>query len=118
VFTGQAHPEGSWEDVVWGDYWETRQTRAVQLLAFAGRNPDRHRYIETASEILARIVSENPAVPPHVLKNLAISLGRAGLQTADDRKRAADAWRAYLAVAPAADPQLPDIKRELQHLSQ
>jgi hypothetical protein len=89
----------------------------VQLLAFAGRNPERHRYIVAASEILAQIVSENPAVPPHVLKNLAISLGRVGIETLGDRQRAAAAWRAYIAVAPPADPQLPDIERELQRLS-
>jgi len=40
-FARQAHPEGSWEGVVWGDYWEVRQARAVQLLAVAGADPTR-----------------------------------------------------------------------------
>jgi hypothetical protein len=116
-FARQAHPEGSWEGVVWGDYWEVRQARAVQLLAVAGADPTRQPFITVAATILQGIVNENPASAPHVYKNLAIALGRAGLDTPEQRVRAAAAWRKYLEVAPRDDPQLPAIEKELRRLA-
>lgn len=115
-FTHQAHPEGSWEGIVWSDYWEVRQARAVQLLAVAGADPARQPYIAAAARILQGIVDENPASSPHVYKNLAIALGRTGLDTAEQRARAAGAWRKYMEVAPKDDPQLPAIEKEIRRL--
>jgi hypothetical protein len=115
-FAGQGHPPGSWEDAVWSDTWEARQARAVQLLAVAGADPARHGYVVAAADILQALADENPDLPAHILKNLAIALGRAGLETPAQRARAAAAWKRYLAVAPKDDPQLPAIERELARL--
>jgi hypothetical protein len=116
-FTGQPRPEGSWEEIVWKDYWEVRQARAAHLLQLAGADPSRRRFIELAADILTRLVEQNPDVPPHVYKNLAMALGRAGrLQTAEQRTFAATAWRKYVASNPEHDPQLPAIRAELRRL--
>jgi Protein of unknown function (DUF2723) len=115
-FAGQPHPKGSWEDIVWGDYWEVRQERAAQLLRVAGRDPAKHKYIVEAGEILQAIVRENPNVPPHIYKNLATALGRAGLDTPEQKALAADAWQHYLDASPKSDPQRPAIEQELLRL--
>lgn len=115
-FGHESRPPGSWEEVVWGDYWEVRQTRAVQLLGYAGADPERRQYIVLAAKILDDIQRERPDTPPHVLKNLAIAYGRIGLDTSEQRARAADAWRSYLRAAPD-DPQLPAIEAEIERLS-
>jgi hypothetical protein len=117
-FTGQPHPVGSWEGIVWGDTWEVRQARAAHILTVAGANPARHKYLPVAVGILQRIVDENPDVPAHVHKNLAIAIGRAGITTPEDKAQAIKAWEGYLRVAPASDPQIPAIKKELAHLKQ
>jgi len=115
-FAGQPHPVGSWEEIVWSDYWESRQSRAAHILAVAGANPSRRKYLRVAVDILQRIVDENPGVPPHVHKNLAVAIGRAGITTPEDEQKAARAWEGYLAVAPPSDPQLPAIREELARL--
>ncbi len=116
-FTGQPHPPGSWEDIVWSDTWEVRHTRAAHLLTVAGADPSRRRYVVQAAEMLQQLVDQDPGAPAHVYKSLAIALGRAGLDTPAQRARAAAAWRSYLAVAPPDDPQVPAIRRELERLS-
>jgi hypothetical protein len=117
-FGGQAHPPGSWEDIVWGDAWEVQNTRAAHLINVAGADPSRRRYLAMAADMLQDLVEENPDEPPRVYKTLAIALGRAGLETPEERARAADAWRRYLAVAPPDDPMLPAIHKELERLTQ
>ena len=46
------------------------------------------------------------------------TLKQAGLQTPEDAQQAAAAWRAYLRVAPTDDPMLPQIRKELERLTQ
>jgi hypothetical protein len=116
-FAGQAHPSGSWEDIVWSDYWESRQSRAAHILTIAGNNPARRRYIPIAVDILQHIVDENANVPAHVHKNLAVAIGRAGIETPEQRAQAARAWEGYLRVAPRTDPQIPEIQKELERLT-
>ncbi len=115
-FTGQPRPPGSWEDIVWGDYWEVRQGRAAHLLGIAGADPARRHYVVQAADMLRNVVKGNPAAPPHVYKNLAVALGRAGLDSPEERASAADAWKHYLASAPKDDPALPAIEREVRRL--
>jgi hypothetical protein len=115
-FRGQAHPEGSWEGVVWSDYWEVRQTRAAHLITLAGADPGRRRLIGIAVDILEGIVDSNPDVPAHVYRNLATALGREGFENADQRARAASAWRRYLEMGPKNDPQRAAIEKEVARL--
>jgi hypothetical protein len=117
-FAGQAHPLGSWENVVWSDYWEVRQQEGAHILTVAGSNLARRKYIAAAVDIFQRVVDENPNVPPHVHKNLAIAIGRAGITTAEQKAQAKRAWEGYLRVAPRDDPQLPAIRKELERLGE
>jgi hypothetical protein len=115
-FDALPHPDGSWEGVVWGDYWETRQSRGAHILQIVGANASRFRYLGTAIDVLQKVVDENPAVAPHVHKNLAIAIGRAGITTDAQKAQAARAWEGYLRVAPPSDPQIPVIRAELERL--
>jgi hypothetical protein len=115
-FKGQAHPKGSWEDIVWSDYWEVRQSRAAHLIAVAGRDEAKRKYIELAADILAGIVKENPNVPPHVYRNLAVALGRSGLDSPEKRALAADSWQHFLDESPKGDPQRAAIEQEVRRL--
>jgi hypothetical protein len=116
-FTGQPRPPGSWEAIVWGDYWEVRDSRAAHLVTIAGADPSRRQYLAVAAGMLQHLVDENRDEPAHVYKNLAIALGRAGLDTPEQKAQAAEAWRHYLADAPADDPMLPAIRKELERLT-
>lgn len=116
-FAGQGHPVGSWEDIVWSDYWESRQSRAAHVITVVGNNPGRMKYLPVAVDILQRIVDENPNVAAHVHKNLAIAIGRAGIETPEQRAQATRAWQGYLRVAPRTDPQIPAIQKELERLA-
>jgi hypothetical protein len=116
-FTGQTHPVGSWEDIVWSDYWESRQSRAAHIITVVGNNAGRMKYLPVAVDILQRVVDENPNVAAHVHKNLAIAIGRAGIETPEQRAQAARAWQGYLRVAPKTDPQIPAIEKELERLT-
>ncbi|MGO9291951.1 MAG: hypothetical protein ACLQIJ_24735, partial [Polyangia bacterium] len=69
------------------------------------------------ADILDALVREDPAPPALAYKTLAIAIGRAGLETPEERQRAAAAWRAYLRVAPD-DPMLTKIRQELERLAQ
>src|SRR5262249_39141611 len=84
-FRQQPREAGSWEEVVWTDSWEVRQERAAHPLLVAGATPALRQYIAIAADLLAEIVRETPEVPGHVYRNLAIALGRAGLDTPERR---------------------------------
>lgn len=116
-FSGQPRPPGSWEAIVWSDTWEVRDSRAAHLMMVAGADPSRRPYIAMAADMLQHLVDENPDEPAHVYKNLAIALGRAGLDTPEQKARAAEAWTHYLAEAPPGDPMLPTIRKELERLT-
>jgi len=110
--------DGPWEEVVRQDHWGARQTRAAQLIDYAGALPERRPYLHLAADMLDVLVRDDPAPPALAYKTLAIALGRAGLETREDRQRAANAWRAYLRVAPKDDPMLAKIRQELERLAQ
>ena len=86
-------------------------------MAIAGADPARRHYLAAAAVIFQEIVESDPSPPPQTFKDLALAIGRQGLETADDRARAASAWRLYLKVAPPDDPQIPGIEKELARLS-
>jgi hypothetical protein len=111
-------PQSSWEEIVVRDHWGARQTRAAQLINYAGALPERRPYLRLAAVMLQALVRDDPAPPALVYKTLAIALGRAGLQTSEDRQQAATAWREYLRIAPTDDPMLPQIRKELERLAQ
>jgi hypothetical protein len=116
-FAGQARPPGSWEEVVWNDYWAARERRAADLITMAGHDVARRPRLAMAAAILEDILRSDPQAPALVYKALAIADGRIGLDTAEQRSRTAEAWRQYLRAAPRSDPQLPAIERELQRLT-
>jgi hypothetical protein len=115
-FEGQAHPEGSWEGIVWSDYWEVRQSRAAHLIGLAGADPGRRRLLVEAVAILDDLVRAHPDAPAHVYRNLATALGREGFETPDQRAMAAKAWRKYLEGGPKDDPQRAAIEKEVARL--
>jgi hypothetical protein len=117
-FTGSRRAPGSWEAVVWSDYWEVRQSRGAHLLTVIGANPSRFKYLPAAVDILQRVVDENPDVGPHVYKNLAVAIGRVGITTTEQKQAALRAWEGYLKKAPSGDPQLPAIRKEVERLRQ
>jgi hypothetical protein len=114
-FDGQLHPPGSWEDIVWNDYWAVRQERAAHLLRVSGHDDRKRRYVVLAGEILEEIVRSNPAVPAYVYKSLAVALGRGGLGTPERRARTANAWETYLELAPT-DPERDAYAEEVRRL--
>jgi len=116
-FDSLARPPGSWEAIVWSDYWEVRNARAAHLLLVAGADPSRRQYVTMAAGMLADLVAANPDEPAHVWRNLAMALGRSGLDSPDKRAQAADAWRHWLALGPKNDPQRAAIEREVDRLS-
>ena len=93
-----------------------RQARGAHLITVVGSNPGRRKYLPVAVDILQHVVDENPDVAPHVHKNLAIVIGRVGIETPAQKAQAIRAWEGYLRVAPASDPQLPAIRAELERL--
>ncbi len=114
-FEGQLHPPGSWEDIVWNDYWAVRQERAAHLIRVSGRDETKRKYLVLAGDILEDLVQKNPALPAYVYKNLAVALGRGGLDTPERRAHAADAWQKYLELEPD-DPNRGAIGDELRRL--
>jgi hypothetical protein len=112
-----SYPPGSWESIAWGDYWEVRANRGAHLIALAGADPARRPYLADAEGIFEGIIDSNPGVTPQVYKDLVIAIGRQGLETQADRARQIDALKRYLKVAPADDPMLPGLQRELSRLS-
>jgi hypothetical protein len=115
---GAARPAETdvWEGVVWSDLWEARQARAAHLIQVIGKNPSQQRLLPVAVDILPRVVDENPDVGAHVYKNLAIAIGRVGIETDAQKKAALRAWEGYLAKAPVSDRELRTIRAEMDRL--
>jgi hypothetical protein len=117
AFGRESRPPGSWEDIAWGDYWQVRLNRGIQLMSVAGADVGRRRYLAAAAMIFQGIIEANPSVTPNAYKDLVLAIGRQGLETPEDRARQVAALRSYLRVAPPDDPSLPGLERELARLS-
>jgi hypothetical protein len=117
AFGDESRPPGSWEDIAWGDYWQVRANRGIQLMTIAGADPERRPYLAEAEKIFRGIIEANPDVGASVYKDLVLAIGRQGLEMKGDRARQVAAIRSFLKVAPPDDPMLPGLERELARLS-
>ncbi len=115
-FTARSRLPGSWEAIVWSDYWEVRQSRAAHLITIVGNKPGLQKFLPTAVDILQRTVDENPDLDSHVYKNLAIAIGRVGITTPAQKAQALHAWEGYLERVHGDDAQLPAIRAEVERL--
>jgi hypothetical protein len=116
AFGSSARPPGSWESIAWGDYWQVRVNRGVQLLNVVGAEPARRHYLATAATLFQDVLDANPSVGPDAYKDLVVAIGRQGLATAEDRARQIRALQGYLDVAPANDVGRAGFERELTRL--
>jgi hypothetical protein len=67
---GQAHPPGSWEDLVWGDYWQARRARGQRLLDAPGTDEVRRKYVRQGVEILEGLDNDHREIPSAVRQRL------------------------------------------------
>lgn len=87
-FSGQQHPLGSWESVVYHDFVETRRARAAYVLAIAVKAKQPQWKIDQAViETLQQVIAVHPDRPVSLYTDLEVAMARAGLRTSDDRIR-------------------------------
>jgi len=111
------HPAAdSWERLAWDDYWESRHRRAFTMLMQGLAKPDNLALFEEAAAIIETIMAGNPVTPPYYYKNLGIAYSWLTQKRPDAARKAIDMWRKYLAVAPATDAQIPDIRKAIEEL--
>jgi hypothetical protein len=115
-FAGQAHPSGSWEEVVWDQYWTAHRTWAKRLLSLAGHDESKRPLVRLAATTLQDLLQKDPDATPQDYKSFAQAERRLGRDTPEQRARVAEAWRNYLRVAPANETQRQAIEREVQEL--
>src|SRR5262245_2786310 len=104
-------PPGSWEAGIVSAYWKQyeRYGFAVARLA-VGRAGD-----PTVSAIAARVfetmAQRHPSPSPAVFKNLGVAYQGLSATQPDAATSMVRAWRRYLAMAPADDPDVPKIRQ-------
>jgi hypothetical protein len=105
----------SWERVAWTDYWEARHQRGFKLLTLAIARADGGPLFGQAAAMLEELIQRNPSPPPYYFKNVGIAYSRLAARP-DMARKAVDAWRTYLRLAPPGDPEIPAISRAIADL--
>jgi hypothetical protein len=111
--SSQAHPPGSWEDVIWDLYWRAFEARAQWLLHEASDRPER---LQLASSVLEQVAAVPGAATPDDLKTLVAISYRLGIHTPSQGRRLAEILKHYLQMVPDALDRL-SIESEIQRLS-
>jgi hypothetical protein len=100
-----AFSPGSWERLAQREAWDARGRRGLFALERAIARGGARVWLERAAAALRDVVAGDPAPSPATWKNLGIAEGRLGDLTAMRR-----AFQAYLATAPANDPEVPQLR--------
>jgi len=104
-------PPGSWEAGIVSAYWKQyeRFGFAVARLA-AGRAGDA-TIAATAARVFETMAERLPSPPAAVFKNLGVAYQGLSATRPDAPASMVRAWRRYLAMAPADDPDVPKIRQ-------
>ena len=102
---------GSWEAAIVAAYWKQyeRFGFAVARLAI-GRAAD-PTVSATAARVFEAMAERHPTPPPAVFKNLGVAYQGLAATRHDAPAAMVRAWRRYLAMAPADDPDVPKIRQ-------
>lgn len=110
----ERYPQGSWENVVLGDYWSTRLSRANFLISSAIANGDDRLMLEAAATALEDMISRKPNVDPFVFKRLGQAYNKLVVHDPVYRDKMKVAWQKYLETGPAPDdPNVTEIRKSL-----
>jgi hypothetical protein len=97
------YPPGTWERVAREDVWQAHHRFGWWLLTEAlAPDADPHLFVSARIQ-LERAADSHPDPPWFVYRNLGIAYERLALKDPKLRARQLDAWRRYLATAPADD---------------
>jgi hypothetical protein len=97
-----AYRPGTWERVAREDVWQAQQRFGAWLLAKAIERDDA-RALAAARIALERAEHEHPDPPYFLFRNLGLAYERLALREPALRAQQLEAWRRYLATAPADD---------------
>lgn len=99
---GGADP-GTWERVALDDVWQARQRVGWRLLDLALARDNDPELLAAARRELERAAATHPDSPWFLERNLGLVYERLALHDPTLRRAQLDAWRRYLATAPATD---------------
>jgi hypothetical protein len=105
---------GTWERVTAQDYWSAEHRHAFTLLRLALAQPGNAPALARARAAYEQFVSNCPESPWYAWKNLGLICERQAAPDPQARARQLAAWRAYLQIAPATDPDRSTIAEFLQ----
>ena len=107
-------PPGSWEAGIVSAYWKQyeRYGFAVARLAM-GRTAD-PTVSATAARVFETMAERHPSPSPAVFKNLGVAYQGLSATRPDAPAAMVRAWRRYLVMAPADDPDLPKIRQAVE----
>lgn len=117
VLDGDAHRNfapGTWERVVWNDYWEADHRKARRILAaVAGSKPVDEPSIRLAIGLLEKLIARAPIPTNEMYRNLGIMYSL--LLNTDPAAEAqmVKAWRVYLQTNPPDDKDIGEIRKAI-----
>jgi hypothetical protein len=103
-------PPWSWEHGIGVVYWKLYERLGDFVVQAAARAGDDVAAHERAVRVLQALASRQPSVSASVYKNLGVAHRALSRTRPDDAARMVRAWRRYLEVAPAGDPDLANIR--------
>jgi hypothetical protein len=103
-------PVGSWEHGIGVAYWKLHERLGTAVVQAAGRRPDDPAAHERAVRVLHALAAGQPSVSANVYKNLGVAYHVLSRTRPEAAARMVTAWRRYLEVAPAGDPDLANIR--------
>ena len=104
-----AFPPSSWEHALATGYWKQYERYGLALVRWAAARRDDPMLPEATIRALETLAAR-PAVAPVVLRNLGVAYQFRAQTEPAALEPMVRHWRRYLALAPADDPDLPNIR--------
>jgi hypothetical protein len=118
VDRAQAFPVGTWERGIADAYWKLYERLGFAVAGLASR----HRDDPTASAAVIRVfetlASRHPSPAPAVFKNLGVAYRELARTRPEAAPKMVAAWRRYLAVAPAGDADVANVRKLVEEAEQ
>jgi hypothetical protein len=103
-------PASSWEYGIGVAYWKLYERLGEAVVQAAARRGDDVAAHERAVRVLHTLAARQPSLSATVYKNLGVAYHALSRTRPDAMGRMVAAWRRYLEVAPANDPDLGNIR--------
>jgi hypothetical protein len=107
-------PPGSWEAAILSAYWKQYERFGFAVARLAAGHTANPEVSATAARVFEMMAERHPSPPAAVFKNLGVAYQGLSTSRPDAPAAMVRAWKRYLSMAPADDPDVAKIRQAVE----